>query len=104
VWRSKEQISKHPHELRFVSGAESRRVKPLTDGAGAFSRESLFYRFPAGGSDLKAKDLSRLSACRDGLAFCRREPGADEAGDHIAIEPIDSHKQRFGSTMRAASK
>ena len=63
---------------------------------------SLFDRLPAGGSDPEANHLDRLEANLHGLAFCRREPGAHEAGDHIAIESMDSYKQRFGSSMRAA--
>ena len=65
---------------------------------------SLFYRLPAGGSDLETNDLDRLGAGLHGLAFCSSKPGADEAGDHVAIEPMGAHKQCLGSTMRAAGE
>src|SRR6266446_1917930 len=65
---------------------------------------SLFYRLPAGGSDLEANDLNRLGASLHDLAFCSSKPGADEAGDHVAIEPMDAHKQCFSSAMRAAGE
>ena len=63
---------------------------------------SLFDRLPASGSDPEANHLDRLEANLHGLAFCRREPGTHGASDHIAIESMDAHKQRFGSSMRAA--
>jgi|SRR5467141_1489411 len=65
---------------------------------------SLFYRLPSGGSDLEANDLDRLGAGLHGLAFCSRKSGGHEAGDHVAIEPVSAHKQRLGSTMRAAGE
>ncbi len=65
---------------------------------------SLFYRLPAGGSDLETNDLDRLGAGLHGLAFCSSKPGADEAGDHVAIEPMGAHKQCLGSAMRAAGE
>jgi hypothetical protein len=66
------------------------------------SAVSLFDRLPAGGSDPEANGLDQPGASAHGLASCRRKPGADEAGDHVAIKPMGTHKQCFGSTMRAA--
>jgi hypothetical protein len=63
---------------------------------------SLFYHLPTGGSDLEANDLDRLGASLHDLAFCRSKPGAHEAGNHVAIEPMSAHKQCFGSALRAA--
>jgi hypothetical protein len=53
---------------------------------------SLFDRLPAGGSDPEANDLDRLGASLHGLVFCSSKPGAYEAGDHVAIEPMGAHK------------
>jgi hypothetical protein len=65
---------------------------------------SLFDRLPPGGCNPEANDLNRLGARLHGLAFCRCKFGANEAADHIAIEPMDAHKQRLGSAMRAAAE
>ena len=58
--------------------------------------------FWPGSSDPQANDLNRLNASLHGLAFCSGKPGAHEASDHVAIEPIDTHKQCLGSAPREA--
>jgi len=63
-----------------------------------------FDRLLTGGSDPEANDLDRPGARRHCLAFCRSKPGAHKAGDHVVIEPMDAHKQCFGSAMRAAGE
>jgi len=65
---------------------------------------SLFYHLPAGSSDLETNGLDRLGASLHGLAFCGSKFGVHEAGDHVAIEPMDAYKQCFGSTIRVAGE
>jgi hypothetical protein len=65
---------------------------------------SLFDRLPASGSNLKANDLDWLGTSLHGLAFCGSKLSAQEAGDHVIIEPMGSHKQCFSSAMRAAGE
>jgi hypothetical protein len=65
-------------------------------------RALLVNRVLAGSSDPQANDLNRLNASLHGLAFCSGKPGAHEASDHVAIEPIDTHKQCLGSAPREA--
>jgi hypothetical protein len=65
---------------------------------------SLLDRLPTSGSDPEANHLDRLDASLQGLAFCRRNAGVHETGDHVAIEPMDAHKQRFGGAMWVAGK
>jgi len=68
------------------------------------SAASLFDRLPTDGSNLEANDLDRLGASAHGLASCSSKPGAHETSDHAAIKPMGTHKQCFGSTMRAAGE
>jgi hypothetical protein len=50
---------------------------------------------------LMEDNIGWLGASLHSLAFCRRKPGADEVGDHVAIEAVGAHKQCLGSTTRA---
>src|SRR5258708_1120482 len=96
---AKEQLSRRPG---FLPGVPlvllGHRKQTLAIAA------SLFNRLPAGRSDPEANGLDRLGAGLHGLAFCSSKPVADEAGDHVAIEAMGAHKQRLGSTMRAAGE
>jgi hypothetical protein len=65
---------------------------------------STFECSPAGVRDSDADDLDRLGASLDSLAFCNSKLSAQEAGDHVTIEPMGAHKQCFGSAMRAAGE
>jgi hypothetical protein len=58
-------------------------------------------RLSAGLCDPDMDNLGRPSASHHSLAFCGRMARADEAGDHVAGEAVDPHKQRFGRTARA---
>jgi hypothetical protein len=72
--------------------------------ANAAIAASLFNRLPTGGGDLEANDFDRLGAGLHGLAFRGSKPGAHDTGEHIAIEPMDAHKQCLGSAMRAGGE
>lgn len=61
-------------------------------------------RPPAGVSDPDADNLDRLAASLDALALCCCKPGADEAGDHVAIEPMGEDKQFLGGAVRIAGE
>src|SRR5712671_1124741 len=55
-------------------------------------------------ADPNADDLDRPGANFDGLAPCCRKPGADEAGDHVAIEQVlrDALRKPGEQLQRAA--
>ena len=63
-----------------------------------------FERHPAGVRDAVALDPDRLDASLDHLTLCCCEPGADEAGDHVAIEPMSDHKQFLSGAVRTAGE
>ena len=52
--------------------------------------------------DPDANDFDRPAASPHGLAPCCRKPRADEASDHVAIEPVGEHKQFLASALRIA--
>ena len=54
-----------------------------------FSSES----FPPRRRDPYPDDLDRLAASLHYLMLFGREPGANEASDHVAFEPMSDHKQ-----------
>ncbi len=95
---AKEQLSRRPG---FLPGVPlvllGHRKQTLAIAA------SLFNRLPAGRSDPEANDLDRAWR-RPSWSRVLRKPVADEAGDHVAIEAMGAHKQRLGSTMRAAGE
>src|SRR6266849_5673510 len=67
-------------------------------------RQSAFNRPPAGVGDRDADDLDRPAVFIDGVAPCCCKPGADEAGDHVAIEPMGEHEQILGDAVRNAGE
>jgi len=68
-------------------------------------RRSSLDRLPAGFRDLDANDLDRLAASLDDLTFFGREPGADEASDHVTFEPMGDDKQlRRGAVWTAGEQ
>jgi hypothetical protein len=54
--------------------------------------------------DAVALDPDRFAASLNGLVPCSREAGADEAGDHVAIEPMGDHKQFLNGAVRTAGE
>ncbi len=70
------------------------------NGASIFGTE----RPPAGIRDRDADDLDRPAVCSDGVAPCCCKPGVDEAGDHVAVEPMGEHKQVLGDAVRNAGE
>jgi hypothetical protein len=58
-------------------------------------------RPPSGVRDPDEDNIGWLGAGLLSLASCRRKPGADEVGDHVAIEAMGAHKQCLGSATRA---
>ena len=60
---------------------------------------STFERLPAGIRDRDTADRDRLA----GLALSSCKPGADELGEHWALEAVDVH-DCFGGTERIAGE
>jgi hypothetical protein len=60
---------------------------------------SSFDRLPPGSLDPDPEDLDRLAASLHHLTFFDRELSADEGSDHVAIEPMDAHKQCLSSAI-----
>jgi hypothetical protein len=54
--------------------------------------------------DYQTNDLDRLAASLNGLAASRCKPSADEASDHIAIEPMHERKLVLRHPMQNAVK
>jgi hypothetical protein len=67
---------------------------------GALFRLSPFERVLTGLCDPDVDNFGRPGASQ-GFAFCGRKPGADQVGNHVAIEAMCAHKQGLGSAMWA---
>jgi hypothetical protein len=65
---------------------------------------SLVERLLTGGCDSDADNFGWHGARLRSLAFCNRKPGANEVGDHLAIEAMGTHEQGLSSTTRANGK
>ena len=55
---------------------------------------SLFDRLLASGSNLEANNVDWLGASLHSLAFCSSKLSAQEAGDHVTIEPMGAMNMR----------
>jgi len=81
-------------------GRSSDYGRGRADGLGsvAFERPASVIR------DRHAHDLDRRPASLDDFAPCSCKPGLDEAGNHVAIEPVGEHKQVLGNAVRNATE
>jgi hypothetical protein len=67
-------------------------------------RPSPLARLPAGLSNRDMGGLDHLVASLDDHALCCCEPGADEAGNRIAIELLDEHERFLAGVAPVAGK
>ncbi len=65
---------------------------------------SSFDRLPPRLRNPDPNDLDRLAAGLHHVTLFGREPGANVAGDHVGIEPMNDHKQFLGGTVRTAGE
>jgi len=65
---------------------------------------SSFDRLPPRLRNPDSDDLDRLAASLHHITLFGREPGANEASDHIGIEPMSDLKQFLGGAVRTAGE
>jgi hypothetical protein len=92
------QAGRGPGHGGMVGGAAA---IPGASWGPALRSPSPVERLLTGGCNPNADDFGRHGASLRSLAFCGREPGTDEVGDHVAGEAMGTHKQGLGSAARA---
>jgi hypothetical protein len=65
---------------------------------------SSFDRLPPRLRNPEAYDLDRLAASLHHVKLFGREPGSNEAGDNVGIEPMSDLKQFLGGAVRTAGE